>query len=209
MLDDQKEMHADQAGQDGRKHPDVGGEEALQRERAQVRSAAQGFEDEVADEGNRACDLRADRGRPVGRLVPGEQVAREAHANGRQQKTDADQPGQLARIFVGGGHKHPQHMDEDDDHHQRCAPVMDAADQPAEGNAFHDVLDGVVGMIGGGSVINGQENPGHPLQNKKEQTRRAECVPPVALGFGAVKQIFVDIVQAKSFIQPVENFFPH
>ena len=121
-------------------HPDVGGEEALQGERAQVRAAAQGFQDEVADEGHAAGDLRADRGRPVGLLVPGQQVAGEAHAQREQQQADADQPGQLAGIFVGGGHEHPQHVDEDHDHHQRRAPVMDAADQPAEGDTVHNVL---------------------------------------------------------------------
>ena len=76
VLDDEIEMHADQASQDGRQHPDVGGKKALQREGAQVRSAAQDFENEVADNGDSACDLRADRRRPVGSLVPGEQITR-------------------------------------------------------------------------------------------------------------------------------------
>ena len=69
----------------------------------------------------------------------------------------------LARVFVGCSDKHTQHVDKDDDHHHRGAPVMDAADQPAEGNAFHDVLDRIVGMIGRRSVINGQEDPGDTL----------------------------------------------
>ena len=112
-------------------------------------------------------------------------------------------------IFKRGGDEHAQHVDEDHQHHQTGAPVMDAADQPAEGHIVHDVLDAVVGVIGRGGVIDGQEDARQPLQNKKEQTGRAERVPPVAFRFGAVKQVFVHIVQAEAFIQPVVNIFPH
>ena len=74
------------------------------------------------------------------------------------QQADADQPGQLARIFEGCGEEYPQQVNKDDDHHQRCAPVMDAADQPAECHAFHNVLHRVVGVVGGGGVIDGEED---------------------------------------------------
>src|SRR5512139_1625400 len=57
MLDNEIEMYADQADQDSGKQPDMGGEEALQGQRAQVRAAAQGLENEFADEGDRSCDL--------------------------------------------------------------------------------------------------------------------------------------------------------
>ena len=97
MFDDEIQVHADQPCQNGGDHPDVGGEEALQGEGAQVRAAAQGFEDEFADEGDRPCDLCADRGRPVRLLVPRKQVTRKAHAEGGEKQTDADQPGQFAR----------------------------------------------------------------------------------------------------------------
>ena len=106
MFDDEIEMRADQAGKRGRNHPNVGGKEALKGQRAQVRAAAQGFEDKAADQRNTARDLRPNGRRPIGPLIPGKQVTRKAHADRRQQETDADQPGHLARIFVGGGHKY-------------------------------------------------------------------------------------------------------
>src|SRR6266498_4227633 len=86
---------------------------------------------------------------------------------------------------------------------------MNAADQPSERDTLHNILNRVIRMIRRGRVINGQENPGGALQNKKEQTRRAECIPPVAFWFRTVKQIFVKIIQAKPFIQPIKDFFPH
>src|SRR5512142_3375390 len=86
---------------------------------------------------------------------------------------------------------------------------MNTADQPSKGDSLHDVLDRVIGMIWRRRVIDGEENSRHALQNEKEQTRRAESVPPVALWFRTVEQIFVQVVQTKAFVKPVENFFPH
>src|ERR1044071_6224614 len=100
-------------------------------------------------------------------------------------------------------------MDENNDHHQGRAPVMDTTDQPSEGDTFHDVLNGGVGMIGRGSVVDGKENAGEPLKNKKEQTCRAKCIPPVTFWFRAIEQVLINIVQAKPFIQPVKDLFPH
>ena len=66
------------ASQDERDDPDVSREEALQGQRAQIRAAAQGFEDEIADQRHTPRDLGADRGGPVRTLVPREQVAGES-----------------------------------------------------------------------------------------------------------------------------------
>ena len=65
----------------------------------------------------------------------------------------------------------------------------------------------VVGMVGRGGVIHGQEDAGGALEQEQEQAGRAECVPPVALWFGAVEQIFLQVVQAEAFIQPGKSFF--
>jgi len=48
------------------------------------------------------------------------------------------------------GHEHPDHMDEDYQHHQGGAPVVDTADQPAIRYHIHDVLDAIVGVSGEG-----------------------------------------------------------
>ena len=166
MLDDEIQMHADQACQRGRQHPDVSGEESLQCERAQVRTAAQGFEDEVADKRHASCNLRADGGRPIRLLIPWQKITSKSHAEREDEQSDADQPCQFTRIFEGSGYEHSQHMDEDHDDHQGRAPMMDAADQPAKRDAVHDVIDAVVSVIGRRRVIDRQENPRHALQDK-------------------------------------------
>jgi len=209
VADDQKQVRAYERQQHNGEYPDVTGEEPLQGERAQVGAAAQGFENELAEEGNGPCDLRADGGGPVRALVPREQVAGEAHAECGDQQADADQPGQFTRVLVRGSDKDTQQMEEDHDHHERRTPVMDAADQPAEGHVVHDVGDAVVGVIGRGGVINRQENSRCALQNEQEQAGRAERVPPVPFRFRAFEQVFLHFVQAEAFIQPGEDFFPH
>jgi len=209
VADDQKQVRAYERQQHNGEYPDVTGEEPLQGERAQVGAAAQGFENELAEEGNGPCDLRADGGGPVRALVPREQVAGEAHAERGDQQADADQPGQFTRVLVRGSDKDTQQMEEDHDHHERRTPVMDAAHQPAESHIVHDVGDAVVGVVGRGRVVDRQKNSRHSLHNEQEQRGRAERVPPVALRFGAVEQVFLQFVQAEAFIQPAEDFFPH
>ena len=94
-------------------------------------------------------------------------------------------------------------------HHQRSAPVMDAADQPAEGHAIHNILDAVVGVIGRGRVVDGQENARDCLHHEQEQAGAAERIPPIAFRFGAIQDGLVQIVEAQTFIQPGEEFFEH
>ena len=72
VLDDKIQVHPDQASQRSRQHPDMGGEKALQGESAQIRAAAQGFEDKVANKGNTSRDLRTVRRRPIRRFDPRE-----------------------------------------------------------------------------------------------------------------------------------------
>ncbi len=126
-------------------------EEARQGHCAQISPAAQDAVDKWSDKWHRAGDLCADCGRPIGSLVPGQQVAGEAHAQGGQQQHHTGDPGQLARVFISRKKEGAQHMAENNDHHQGSAPVVDAADQPAEGHIVHDVLDAVVSMVGGGT----------------------------------------------------------
>ena len=48
------------------------------------------------------------------------------------EQPDADDPGQLARVLVGGLEEDPQQVEDQEHDHQVGAPVMDAPDQPAE-----------------------------------------------------------------------------
>jgi hypothetical protein len=125
------------------------------------------------------------------------------------QQTYADQPGQLTGIFEGGGHEDPQQVDEDQDHHQRCTPMVDAADEPAKGDAIHDVGDTVVGVIRRGGIVNRQEDAGRSLQQEQKQAGRAERIPPVAFRLRAVEDVGVKAVQAETLVQPEIHFIEH
>ena len=121
----------------------------------------------IADERYCASNGSCDRGCPISPLVPGEQVAGEAHAQGEQEQEHTGDPGELTWIFISAKVKRAQHMEEDDQHHEAGTPVMDAADQPAIADTGHDVLDAVVGMVGGGDVINGEHDAGDTLEDER------------------------------------------
>ena len=179
-------MYTDQGDEDYRQDPNMGGKEALQCQGAQVAATAHHLQDELTHEWGATCDLGGNSGGPVGFLVPGQQVPRKAHGHGQQQQTNTDQPGQFAWVLEAGADKNTDHVNENYQHHERSTPVMDTAHQPTESDIVHDVLDTIVGVVWAGGVINGKENAGDGLQNKKEKAGTAKRVPPVAKRFWAV-----------------------
>jgi hypothetical protein len=58
-------------------------------------------------------------------------------------------------------------MEKDQHHHSTPTPMVDSSKDPAHKDILHDVIDGLVGMIGRGTVIGSQQNSGHCLYNKK------------------------------------------
>lgn len=57
-------------------------------------------------------------------------------------------------------------MEENNQDHEAGTPMMNSTDQPTKANPGHDVLDAIVGMVGGGNIINGKHDAGDTLKEK-------------------------------------------
>ena len=193
-------MDADHRSDEGRQPPDVDGEESRQGDRGEVATATQDLVDEVAEKGNGSGYGCGNRGRPISPLVPWEQVTGEAHAQGEQEQEDACDPGELSRVFISAEIIGAQHVKEDSKYHQAGAPMMNASDKPAEADSGHDVLNAIVGMIGGGDVVDGEHYASDALEGEKEQAGTAEGEPPVDFGDLAVEDRIIDGLQTQAFI---------
>ena len=88
----------------------------------------------AADPRDAAHDGGADAEAPVGVLIEAQDLAGEGHAEGEEEKEDADDPGELAREFVGAEEEDLHHVDEDDGDHEVRAPAVQGAKKPAEGD---------------------------------------------------------------------------
>jgi hypothetical protein len=157
-------------------HEDVDAEESAERGLGDVDPTAKQVEEGISDHGHPAGDLGAhDRG-PVGALVPGKQVAREPEGHRHPEQGHPDDPGQLARVLVGGLEEDPQEVEDQEQDHQVGGPVMDAADEPPERHVAGDEDDAVVGRLRGGLVVEGQQRPGDDLHAEEEQGHPAQEV---------------------------------
>ena len=93
---------------------------------ADLRAARQELREPGTGEGRRAVQVDTDHGCPVRRLVPGQQVAGEAHQHPHDEDEGTRDPEQLARVLVGAEQEHARHVHEEEDHEdarpQRCMP---------------------------------------------------------------------------------------
>ena len=155
-----------------RQHPDVDPVEAGERHGSQLLAAAEDLQDRSADDRGGAGDVGADDRRPVGLLVPRQQVAGEGEAEHDEEQARADQPGDLARVAVGAPHEDPQRVQADEQHQQAGRPVVDPADDRAE-RRLVDVLDALVGVVRARDVRHRERDAGHDLDHEQEQ--RGAC----------------------------------
>ena len=69
-------------------------------------------------------------------------------------------------------------MQEDDDHHRRCAPVVNAAQKPPQWHVVHDVIDRLIRLIRRRIVIHRQKHAADEHRDEHEHRRAAECERP-------------------------------
>ena len=131
-LMDDGQVAGEEDGRHQRQDQDMHAEEPAERGVRDVDPAAQQLQERLPDDRHATGDLGADDGRPEGPLVPGQQVAGEAEADGHGQQADAHQPGDLARVLVGALDEDPRQVEDQEDDHQVGSPVVDAPDEPAE-----------------------------------------------------------------------------
>ena len=139
--------------------------------------------------GNFADRVGSHSGGEIGALVPGEQVAGEGHGEDESEENAAGKPEQFAAAFVGAVDVGLRKVEQQDDDHRGGAVKMQTAKERTGGDAFCDVGDGGVRVVGGGNVIEREENSGDDLRNKNEQQAGAENVSEAsAAGNGFIQR---------------------
>src|SRR5258708_34633236 len=86
-----------------------------------------------SDERDSTHDRSSDTQAPVRILVEAQHLARESHPERHQQKEDADNPGQLAWIFISSEQEYLHHVNQHERDHEIGAPTVKGADEPTEG----------------------------------------------------------------------------
>ena len=76
-------------------------------------------------------DVDRDDRRPVGALIPGQQVSGQREREDQPEQREARQPRQLARRLVGAERDHPQHVQRRGDDDEAGAEVMEPANEAA------------------------------------------------------------------------------
>ena len=171
-------MHADKREQDAGNDEDVEREEARERVAGDDGAAEHETDEWAADERHAADDGGADAEAPVGVLIEAQNLAGEGHAEGQQQKEDADDPGEFAGKLVGAEEEDLRHVDEHDGDHEVRSPAVHGAQKPAEPDVVVEELEAVPGVAGGGRVDEREQDAGHDLKNENDGGGAAEDVPP-------------------------------
>src|SRR5207248_9064792 len=92
-----------------------------------------------------------------------------------QQKQRADAQVELARLLVRPGQKDARHVEPDRDHHRVRRPAVHVADDAAEGDDELQVAHVLVGVTGGGHVIENQKEPGDGQHDEEEEGQPTEA----------------------------------
>ena len=116
--------------------------------------------------GTRLDDGCADAQAPVGVLIEAQNLAGEGHAQRHQQQKNADDPGELARKFVGAEQKHLRHVDEDNGDHEVRSPAVQRAQEPAQRNLVIQNVEAVPRLARRRHIDQRQQNAGDDLQKE-------------------------------------------
>ena len=95
-----------------------------------------------------------------------------------EQQKNADDPGELARKFVGAEEEYLRHVDENDGDHEVRSPAVQRTQKPAERNLMVQNVEAVPRLARGGNVDQRQKNAGEDLQKEQRESSAAKDVPP-------------------------------
>ena len=152
VMKNQVQMNRDEREDDRGNEKDVEREEAAERRATESFPRENEMRDQRADHRHPRRLLRRDDHRPHRVLIPAQELAGEAHADGEDEQHRAGQPVELARILVASHQEDLAHVDADQQHHRGRAEVMHPAQQIAEQRARGDEVQRVVGLAGRGDV---------------------------------------------------------
>ena len=122
--------------------------------------------------------LARDGGAPVAQLLEHQAVAGEPEHQRAHEQGHADHPVELARPPVGAGEEDPHLVQHDGGDHQRGAPLVQAAQVPAERGLFGDVAHRLVRRRRRRLIVERQQDAGHDLDDEQIGRRAAEREPP-------------------------------
>ena len=125
-----------------------------------------------------ARDVDGDGRRPVGLLIPRQQVARQRKSQDEEQQDDARHPRDLARLLVRPEEDDAQHVNHGGDHDEARAEEVKSPDEPSERQPVGDEADAVVCELRRRHVVHRQDDAGHELQDEEEEEDAAGDEPP-------------------------------
>ena len=161
-----------EAHQEHQRDRDQGGVEGVEDHQcctADLGTAARHPLQPPPDPGDIAEHADADGHRPVGELVPRQQVAGEVGRENKGQQRQADHPVEAARAVPAAGEEDPQHVGEDHRDQDVGAPVVDIAHQTAEEIRAFEPGHGLVGQIRRGLVDQNHQQSGGKHQADQNQ----------------------------------------
>jgi len=87
--------------------------------------------------------------------------------------------------------------------------MVDAPDQPSEGDLIHDVVDALIGLLGVGNIVYGEEDSCRALNKRQEERGASQREEPIDLGDFAVQDNLIDAFEPQAFVQPGEPSSSH
>ena len=168
-------MDRQEDGRDQGEDHDVQDIEAQQRVLAHLQSTQQDELRGRVEQRGVTTHVRADRDRPVGDLVPRQQVAGERQHQGDEQEDHPDDPVELARRLVGAVVEDPHHVQEDEEDHQVSGPPMDIPGQQPEGHFALDRQDVRIGLGRRRHVEEHQVDAGDRQDEEQEEAQAAQA----------------------------------
>lgn len=203
-------MKACQPHESCRQHHDVDDKESAECHLSRGRTAFEEASHEITQDRRLVHDFDADGRRPIGALVPWQEIAGEAEAHHDAEERQTDQPDEFPWLLIGAPQKDLRHVGEHADHHRGRAPEMVAQEEPAIIHVVDDVLRTGIGVVGRRHVIEHQQDAGDSLHDEnKEQDRAKDIGPTRPAGDGFVEHLGLQGLQPDTFVNEVEDLFNH
>jgi len=178
VLAEEEEMRGDEAERQYREEDDVYGVETRKRRGTDHGSSCHDARGRGPDDGQRRGHSRPDDRRPVGLLVPREEVSREAECEDHEEERDAHEPVQLARLEVRPEEERPREVEDREDDDRGRAPVMEAAHERSRGKPRLNRLHALPRVIRRGGIGEREREAGGELDEERDERRGAQCEEP-------------------------------
>src|SRR5512143_2209324 len=208
---DKKKVNAHEGNKDGRQDDDMESEEPPQRSAGYVLTSLKARHGEGADVGERRREVRYDRRGPIGKLAPGQQIAGKTKRKRYEQHGSSRDPCQLPGLFVAVHEEHRQHVARDRGNNKVAPHDVHQPEQPAEGNAHHDVLNGPEGMLRQGDVVDDQKKACKYLNNEPGKRNEPEGMEQIKVLRNQVSGEVGphEFIESDPDLKPVFYSFPH